>query len=205
MQGYPRHENATLGSRCSCLGSGKGGRGCRDTPDTKTRHWGRVFLSGVLAASLTVGRVVGRVQGHPRHENATLGSRFLVWGVGSVPDTKNATLWSRSSCLGSGNGGRGWWEGRRDTPDTKTRHWSRVFLSGVLATYLTRRTRRVLRVWAVGRVQGHPRQENATPVSRFLVWGVRNVRVVEDDARTPERDHKVAFWCSRRGRGRGSA
>ena len=106
----PDTNNATPVLRCSCLGSGKGGRGCRDTPDTKTRHWGRVFLSGVLAASLTVGRVVGRVQGHPRHENATLGSRFLVWGVGSVPDTKNATLWSRSSCLGSGKGGRGWWE-----------------------------------------------------------------------------------------------
>jgi len=58
----------------------------------RTRPHGRVVR--VWA----VGRVVGRVQGHPRQENVTLELRFLVWGVGNVPDTKNATLWSRPSC-----------------------------------------------------------------------------------------------------------
>ena len=95
MEGHPRHENATLGSRLHVWVVKGGGKG-------------------------------------PRHENATLGSRFHVWGAGNIPDTKNATMWSRSSCLGGG----GWRKGWRDTPDMK----------------------------------------NATLGSRFHVWGVGNIR-----------------------------
>ena len=75
-------------------------------------------------------------------------------------------------------------------------------------TFQTRRTRscgRVLHVWVVeggGKVVGVwktiPDTKNATPVSRF------RVRVVEWDARTPERVLVDAFWCSRRGRGEGT-
>jgi len=89
-----------------------------------------------------------------------------VWKT--IPDTKNATLWSRSSYLG----GRGWWEGCKDIPDTKTRPWGRVLVSGVWKTI--------------------PDTKNATP-DRVL-----RVRVVESNARgrgegTLERAHKGTF------------
>ena len=44
-------------------------------------------------------------------KNATVGSHFHIWGVSNIPDTKNATLWSCSSYLGSRR--------CRDTPVTK--------------------------------------------------------------------------------------
>jgi len=119
--GTPRHENVTLGSRLHVWGAGNirvrvvegGGK------DTKTQHWGRVCMSGVRPGNIPAsGRVlrVRVVEGGgkgPRHENAMLGSCFHVWGAGNIPDTKNATTWSCSSC----QGGRGWREG------PQTRKW----------------------------------------------------------------------------------
>ena len=82
----------------------------------RTRHDGRVlrvWVKGVLGEyprceerdHMVVFFASGqyRVQGTrdtPDTKNATLGSRFHVWGVGYVPYAKNTTIWSRSSCLG---------------------------------------------------------------------------------------------------------
>src|SRR6266542_1716858 len=47
VSNIPDMKNATTGSRSSCLGGRGWWEGCRDIPDTKTRHWVRVFVSGV--------------------------------------------------------------------------------------------------------------------------------------------------------------
>ena len=136
-------------------------------------------------------------------------------GVGNIPDMKNVTTGSRSSYLG----GRGWWEGCRDIPDTKTWPQSRIFVSGVWKTipdmknatlwsrssYLGGRgwwegckdipdtkTRPWGRVLVSGVWKTIPDTKNATP-DRVL-----RVRVVESNARgrgegTLERAHKGTF------------
>jgi len=124
-----------------------GSRGCwGNTPDVKnTTTWSQSSCLGSRGC-----RESGRDT--PDTKNATVGSRFQVWGVSNIPDTKDATLWSHSLCLGSRRG--------RDIPDTKkATMWSRPSCLGGgrmgregAGTPQTRRTRphgRVLCVWVV--------------------------------------------------------
>ena len=87
--GYPRHKDVTTWSRSSRLG----GRGWRITPDMKNATTGScLHVWGISNIPDTKGTAtwshplclggrgwMDRVEGHPRLENATLGSRSHVW------------------------------------------------------------------------------------------------------------------------------
>jgi len=113
MGNDPDTENATTGSRSSGLGgsgSGKGG----GTPQTRrTRRCGRVFMSGVWEMTQTrktrpQGRVlqvwvvvgVGRMVGHPRHEEHDTAVTCSCLGYGKRPRHKKRD--HRVAFLGSG-------------------------------------------------------------------------------------------------------
>ena len=139
---------------------------------------------------------------HPRQENATPVSRFLVWGVPApfpLPRHEERVAFFVSGTL--------------PTPQTRKRDSNVAFsclgCPCALPTTLyhpshcpgTKNATTGSRSSCQGRCQ-HPRQENATPVSRFRVWGVPApfpppfpLSGTLPTPQTRKRDPSVAFLC----------